>query len=76
MLRQFSSDEFARAGPNVTRRKGGMIGPNQLLFDLGLDSVSLYNNEAINRKIVEMDEKFHLVMIMEHFEVKKPTSRI
>ena len=60
-------DEFARAGPNVTRRKGGMLGPNQLLFDLGVDDV--YNEQAVDKKIMQMDEKFHLVMILEHFEV-------
>ena len=63
-------DEFAKAGPNVTRRKGGkMLGPNQLLFDLGVDDV--YNDEAVNKKIMEMNERFHLVMILEHFEVRK-----
>ena len=46
-----------------------MLGPNQLLFDLGIDNV--YNEEAVNRKIMEMDEVFHLVMILEHFEVRK-----
>ena len=46
-----------------------MLGPNQLLFDLGVDDV--YNDEAVNKKIREMDERFHLVMILEHFEVRK-----
>ena len=45
-----------------------MLGPNQLLFDLGVDNV--YNEEAVNRKIMEMDERFHLVMILEHFEAR------
>ena len=54
----------------MTRRKGGkMLGPNQLLFDLGVDDV--YNDEAVNKKIMEMDKRFHLVMILEHFEVRK-----
>ena len=68
-IKQFLLDEFARAGPNVTKRKEGkMLGPNQLLFDLGIDNV--YNEEAVNRKIMEMDEVFHLVMILEHFEAR------
>ena len=51
----------------MTRRKVHPIGPNQLLFDLGVDDV--YNEQAVNKKIMEMDERFHLVMILEHFEV-------
>ena len=62
-------DEFARAQPEVTMRKGGMLGPNQLLWDLGVDNV--YNVEAVKRKILEMEERFHLVMILEHFEVSE-----
>ena len=68
-MKSVFQDEFSRAGPNVTRRKEGkMLGPNQLLFDLGVDNV--YNEEAVNRKIMEMDERFHLVMILEHFEAR------
>ena len=44
-----------------------MLGPNQLLFDLGVDDV--YNGVAVDKKIMEMEERFHLVMILEHFEV-------
>ena len=43
------------------------VGPNQLLWDLGVDSVD--SEEEVRRKIAQMDEKFHLVMILEHFEV-------
>ena len=60
-------EEFARAPPSVTRRKQGLLGTNQLVWDLGVDDV---NNEAkVEQKIKEMDEKFHLVMILEKFEV-------
>ena len=48
-------------------KKVHKIGPNQLLWDLGVDSVD--SEGEVRRKIVEMDERFHLVMIMEHFEV-------
>ena len=41
--------------------------PHMILFDLGLDDV--YDEVAVNEKIMEIDEKFHLVMILEHFEV-------
>ena len=38
-----------------------------MVWDLGVDDV---NNEAkVEQKIKEMDEKFHLVMILEKFEV-------
>ena len=43
------------------------VGPNQLLWDLGVDNV--HSEGEVRRKIAEMDEKFHLVMILEHFEV-------
>ena len=43
------------------------IGPNQLLWDLGVDKVD--SEDEVRRKIVEMEKRFHLVMILEHFEV-------
>ena len=43
------------------------VGPNQLLWDLGVDNV--HSEGEVRRKIAQMDEKFHLVMILEHFEV-------
>ena len=63
-------EEFARSGPNVTKekeRQAYIIGPNQLLWDMGVDNV--YNEPEVNNKIKEMDETFHLVMIMEYFKV-------
>ena len=48
-------------------KKVHKIGPNQLLWDLGVDSVD--SEEEVREKIAEMDERFHLVMILEHFEV-------
>ena len=48
-------------------RKVHKIGPNQLLWDLGVDSVD--SEGEVRRKIAQMDERFHLVMILEHFEV-------
>ena len=48
-------------------KKVHKIGPNQLLWDLGVDSVD--SEAEVRRKIAEMDERFHLVMILEHFEV-------
>ena len=48
-------------------KKVHKIGPNQLVWDLGVDSVE--SKGEVRRKIVEMDERFHLVMILEHFEV-------
>jgi len=59
--------QFASATENVTRRrKNQALGPNQLLWDLGVDDI--YNDEAVTEKIKEMEDKFHLVMIMENFE--------
>ena len=48
-------------------RKVHKIGPNQLLWDLGVDRVD--SEDEVRRKIVEMEERFHLVMILEYFEV-------
>ena len=48
-------------------RKVHKIGPNQLLWDLGVDSVD--SEGEVRRKIVEMEKRFHLVMILEYFEV-------
>ena len=48
-------------------KKVHKIGPNQLLWDLGVDSVD--SEVDVRRKIVEMEKRFHLVMILEHFEV-------
>ena len=61
-------EEFARSSSNVTSRKfGKRIGPNQLLWDFGVDHI--YNDQVVEKKIKEMDDKFHLVMILEHFQV-------
>lgn len=59
-------EEFARAPPSVTKRKSGMLGTNQLLFDLGVDNI--YDDDEVNKKIKQMDDRFHLVMILEKFE--------
>ena len=48
-------------------KKVHKIGPNQLLWDLGVDSVD--SEGEVRRKIVEMEKRFHLVMILEYFEV-------
>ena len=49
------------------RKKGQSIGPNQLLWDLGVDDI--YDDEQVQERIKLMEEKFHLVMILENFEV-------
>ena len=49
------------------RKKGQSIGPNQLLWDLGVDDI--YDDEQVQERIGLMEEKFHLVMILENFEV-------
>ena len=43
-----------------------MLGTNQLLFDLGVDNI--YDDDEVNKKIKQMDDRFHLVMILENFE--------
>ena len=65
------AEQFASSSlKNVTRRRSGQsIGPNQLLWDLGLDVGDIYNDEAVKERIKLMEEKFHLVMILENFEV-------
>ena len=61
-------DEWARSSADVTQRnKTTKLGPNQLLWDLGVDDI--YDESVVEKKIQEMDEKFHLVMILEQYEV-------
>ena len=61
-------DEWARSSADVTHRnKTTNYGPNQLLWDLGVDDI--YNESVVDKKIQEIDQKFHLVMILEHYEV-------
>ena len=52
----------------MTARSGKVhnIGPNQLLWDLGVDNVD--SEVDVREKIAQMEERFHLVMILEHFE--------
>ena len=62
-------DAWARSGPEVTKRKNGQeIGPNQLLWDLGVDAEKMYDHNVVENKIKEMEDHFHLVMILEHFD--------
>ena len=61
-------DEWARSGGAVTTRNNSRLGPNQLLWDLGVDDV--LNQSLVEKKIQEMENHFHLVMILEHFEVE------
>jgi len=63
--------QFAREASNVssplrTMRKNGRLGANLLLWDLGVDDA--YDVKAVEQKILEMDNTFHMVMILEHFD--------
>ena len=65
----FSLEQFSNSGPNVTQRRETQgIGPNQLVWDLGVDNI--YDDETIMEQIKFMEEKLHLVMILEKFEVR------
>ena len=63
-------DEFVRAGPKFFDRQRikGNKGPNQLLFDFGV--INEEDDKEVQRKIKEIDETFHLVMILEEFQVQ------
>lgn len=57
---------------NVSRtlhqhRVNQYLGLNQQLFDLGLPATELFDEDAAQAKIDEIDESFHLVMIAEKF---------
>ena len=54
---------------NDTRKKGDTWMLHRLLWDLGVDPEDLDDEEAVDNKIKEMEKRFHLVMILEHFEV-------
>ena len=62
-------EEFVRAGPNIFNRKHmkGFKGPNQLLYDFGVANAE--NDKEVQQKIEEIDKTFHLVMILENFQV-------
>ena len=44
------------------------LGPNQLVWDLGVDNI--YDDDEVRERIKLVEEKFHLVMILEQFEVR------
>ena len=68
-VKDFYLEQFANSGPNVTKRRVTQsIGPNQLVWDLGVDNI--YDDATVQERIRFMDEKFHLVMILEKFEVR------
>ena len=50
------------------RRVTQAIGPNQLVWDLGVDKI--YDDGTVMERIKFMEDKFHLVMILEKFEVR------
>ena len=45
----------------------GNKGPNQLLYDFGVANAE--NDKEVQQKIEEIDKTFHLVMILENFQV-------
>ena len=47
-----------------------MIGTNQILTDFNLGPEDVYDDIAVRTKIEEVESVFHLVMFVEHFEVK------
>ena len=67
-------DEFVRAGPKIFDRKHiqGNKGPNQLLYDFGV--VNEEDDKEVQEKIEEIDKTFHLVMILENFQVYSEVS--
>ena len=65
------SDEFARAPQSLQRKRSkscqnSRIAANNLLWDFNLNDV--YNEEKVDAKIQELDEKFDLVMMVEKFQ--------
>ena len=47
----------------------GTKGPNQLLYDFGVANAE--NDKEVQQKIEEIDKTFHLVMILENFQVSE-----
>ena len=47
----------------------GNKGPNQLLYDFGVANAE--NDKEVQQKIEEIDKTFHLVMILENFQVSE-----
>ena len=59
-------DEYAEIGGRTDRSVDRRIGKNQMLWDLGLDELD--NEDAVKKKVKDVEEKFSLVMILENFE--------
>ena len=53
---------------NDTKRRGDTWMLHRLLWDLGVDNPE--DDKEVSNKIREVEERFHLVMILEHFEVE------
>ena len=59
----------------MTKRRvtqSSVLGPNQLVWDLGVDNI--YDDDEVRERIKLVEEKFHLVMILEQFEVSSSSS--
>ena len=65
-LEEFS---YSTSEEVIRRKKFQTIGPNQLLWDLGVDDI--YNDQEVQERINLMEDTFHLVMILEKFEVSQ-----
>jgi len=50
------------------RRSGNKLGPNQMSWDLGLDSKHFYNTKMVNKHIHTIEKDFDLILIFEYLD--------
>ena len=57
-----------QAATNLPRRPAAIIGRNQLLWDLGLNTSLMTNHSAVGEKIRQLDTQFSFVLLAERFD--------
>lgn len=57
-----------KAAARIPRRTKAIIGKNQLLWDLGLPTPVMEDEEAVTTKIKELDSQFDFVLLAERFD--------
>jgi len=65
---QMTLDQFSSASEEITKRKpgSGYIGANQILTDFSV--YNIYDNDEVMAKVHEVENTFHLVLIVEKFQ--------
>merc|ERR1719340_506962 len=65
-INEFAASEKAK--PGTVRRENAIIDKNQQLWDLGLHTEDMENQEKVDAKIKELDSQFDFVILAEFFD--------